>query len=232
MGNPIEDREASRPACRRFELDLSAYLEGESRPEAVLHAESCPFCSVLLADLKLIGAEARSLPLEDPPARVWANVRATLAAEGILRQPGSRAGWFSFPGLARWAAPAGALAALAVISAVLLVPSAAIDHSRTATWLSVSDREAAAARVLENEDSTLASTVSELEKSFEARQASLDPSVKQVYRTGLKSLDESIRECRASVEREPGNTLAREYLVDAYTQKAEVLAAALKFDVP
>jgi hypothetical protein len=224
--------EGSRLACRQFELELSAYLEGESRPEVPRHAASCPFCSVLLADLQLIRTEVRSLPLQEPPARVWANVRATLAAEGIIREPESRAGWFKFPVLAHWAAPVGALAALVVISAALLVPSASIDHARTAAWLSVSDRDAIAARVLEVEDNTLANTVSELEKSFASRQASLEPSVKQAYLAGLKTLDNSIRETRASVEREPGNTLARQYLVAAYTQKAEVLAAALKFDVP
>jgi len=55
--------------------------------------------------------------------------------------------------------------------------------------------------------------------------------VKATYRKGLESLDASIEECRASVEREPGDTLARQYLVAAYTQKAEVLATALQFDV-
>jgi hypothetical protein len=233
MMNHTEDpTEGNRPACREFELELSAYLEGERRPEVTRHAESCPFCSVLLADLELVRTAARSLPLEEPPAHLWANVRATLAAEGIIRERESRTGWFSFPALAHWAAPAGALAALIVISTVLMVPSSSIDQGRTSAWLSTSDRDAVAAQVLANEDSSLSSTVSELEKSFEAQEASLEPSVKQVYLDGLKSLDKSIRESRASVEREPGNTLAREYLIAAYTQKAEVLAAALKFDVP
>jgi hypothetical protein len=224
--------ESSRPACRQFELELSSYLEGESRPEVARHARSCPFCAALLGDLEMIRTEARALPLEAPPARVWANVRATLAAEGVIREKPARAGWFALPQLAHWAAPASALAVLVVFSVVLLVPSASIDHSRTAAWLSLSDRDAVAARVLANEDGDLASTVGELEKSFDARSAALEPSVKQVYMTGLKSLNDSIRQCRATVEREPGNTLARQYLVAAYAQKAEVLAAALKFDVP
>ena len=89
-----------------------------------------------------------------------------------------------------------------------------------------------AARVLKVEDEDLAATVSDLEKDFNARRESLAPTVKETYLQGLKSLDDSISECRASVQKEPGNTLAREYLVAAYTQKAEVLAAALKYDVP
>jgi hypothetical protein len=227
--NPLE---ASRPACRQFEQELAAYLEGESRPEVARHAESCAFCSALLGDLEMIRAQARALPLDEPPVRVWANVRAALAAEGLIRERTRRAGWFAFPKLAHWAAPLGALAAMAVLSITLLVPSGSIDHSSTAAWLSIADRDATAARVLASEDSELASTVGELEKNFNAHSASLEPSVKQVYMSGLKSLNDSIRECRRAVEREPGNTLARHYLMAAYTQKAEVLAAALKFDVP
>jgi hypothetical protein len=233
MENHTEDpSEKVRPACRQFELELSDYLEGESRPEVTRHAESCSLCSALLADLDLIRTTARSLPLADPPARVWANVRATLEAEGILREQPSRAGWFSFPSLAHWRAPVGALAAMALIGVALLVPSAKIDHASTSAWLSVSDRDALAARVIAIEDGEFAGTVNELQKNFDARSASLEPSVKMVYLTGLKSLDESIQHCRAALEREPGNVLARQYLESAYTRKAEVLAAALKFDVP
>jgi hypothetical protein len=220
------------PACRQFELELSDYLEGESRPEVARHAESCSFCSALLADLDLIRTTARSFPQVDPPARVWANVRAALEVEGILRERPSRTGWFSFPPLAHWGAPVGALAAMALISVTLLVPSTKIDHASTSAWLSVSDRDALAARVIANEDSEFASTVNELQKNFDARSGSLEPSVKMVYLTGLKSLDDSIHDCRAALEREPGNALARQYLETAYTRKAEVLAAALKFDVP
>jgi hypothetical protein len=233
MENHKEDpSQTIRPACREFELELSAYLEGEARPEVARHAESCSFCSALLSDLVLIRTTARSLPQVDPPARLWANVRATLEAEGVLREQPGRAGWFSFPSLAHWRAPVGALAAMALIGAALLVPSAKIDHASTSAWLSVSDRDALAARVIASEDNEFASTVNELQKNFDARSASLEPSVKMVYLTGLKSLDESIQRCRAAIEREPGNVLARQYLESAYARKAEVLAAALKFDVP
>jgi hypothetical protein len=46
----------------------------------------------------------------------------------------------------------------------------------------------------------------------------------------LNSLDASIRECNDSLQREPGNSLAHEYLLAAYSQKAEVLSSALEID--
>jgi hypothetical protein len=229
----LDGDDAMKPECQRFELELAAFLEGESRPEVERHAESCPICSVILADLRLIRSEAASLPLEDPPGRVWANVRAQLASEGLIREPKNWRQWFAWGTMEHAAAPLGALACLVIFcSAVLLVPTASMDSSRTASWLSLKDRDAVAARVLKVEDGDLASMVQDLERDFDARKESLAPPVKETYIQGLKSLDTSISECRASVEQEPGNTLAREYLTAAYTQKAEVLAAALKYDVP
>jgi hypothetical protein len=224
---------SSRMACRQFEVDFADYLEGESRPQVPLHAKACPFCSVILTDLELIRAEGRSFSVEEPPARLWANVRSTLAAEGVIRERAAgRFGIFAFPSFARLAAPLAMLACLLLFSSVLMVPPSSIDHSSTSRWLALSDRDAVAEKVFLLEDSALASMVGDMEKSFEARRTSLAPGVEATYRKGLESLDDSIRECRASVESEPGNTLAREYLTEAYTQKAEVLAAALKYDVP
>ena len=111
------------PECRQFEIDLAAYLEGEPLPEIARHAEACPFCSVVLTDLELLRSESRSLPLEEPPARVWANVRAQLAAEGVIREQVSWRRWFSLGNLQHAAAPLGALACLAIFGAVLLVPT-------------------------------------------------------------------------------------------------------------
>jgi hypothetical protein len=234
MTDNDRDRDAAmRPECDRFELELSAYLEGEPRPELERHAATCPYCSVVLADMALIRTEAASLPLETPPARVWANVRAQMAAEGLIKEQASWKRWFDWRSLEHSAAPLGALACLVIFSSVvLLVPSTSMDRSTTASWISLKDRDAMAAHILRVEDGDLASMVGELEKDFNARQGSLAPTVKATYLQGLKSLDDSISECRASVQKEPGNTLAREYLVSAYTQKAEVLAAALKYDVP
>ncbi len=50
------------------------------------HVQSCPDCSDLLSDLKLISSEARQLAeSEEPPARVWVRIAAELRAEGLIR---------------------------------------------------------------------------------------------------------------------------------------------------
>jgi hypothetical protein len=54
------------------------------------HLKSCPDCSDLVSDLKLISSEARQLATSEEPApRVWARIAAELRAEGLIREPGS-----------------------------------------------------------------------------------------------------------------------------------------------
>jgi len=54
--------------------------------EVLSHLKTCPACSELLADLKLIASEARSLSdSEEPPSRVWVRIAAELRAEGLIR---------------------------------------------------------------------------------------------------------------------------------------------------
>jgi DNA-binding IscR family transcriptional regulator len=80
------------------------------------------------------------------------------------------------------------------------------------------------------EDISLAHVVSDLESNFKANEASMTPDLKATYEKSLVSLDGSIRECLDSLHHEPRNTLAHDYLLTAYTRKAEVLSSALEFE--
>src|ERR1700676_2884860 len=52
------------------------------------HLNSCPDCSDLVSDLKLISSEARQLATSEEPApRVWARIAAELRAEGLTCEP-------------------------------------------------------------------------------------------------------------------------------------------------
>lgn len=49
------------------------------------HVQSCPACSDLLSDLKLLASEARQLAAtEEPAPRVWVRIAAELRAEGLV----------------------------------------------------------------------------------------------------------------------------------------------------
>jgi hypothetical protein len=76
----------------------------------------------------------------------------------------------------------------------------------------------------------VAHVVSDLEGSFRQNEGSMAPDLKATYEKSLVSLDSSIQECLDSLRQEPGNTLAHDYLLTAYSRKAEVLSSALEFE--
>ncbi len=226
----MAEDQTNRAACREFELHLAAYLEGEAVRAVSTHARDCPFCHVILADLEAIRQASRELPLVEPPARVWANVRAQLTQDGVIREPESAwPRWFH-----AWLlkpAPLAAFAAVAVFGMFLMVRSRNLGPGSAPNV--ASRRPVATTRVaspVDPSEASLARTVKEMEASYQEREKALDPAVKVVYQKSLESLDTSIDECRDSVRQEPSNDLAHEYLIAAYTQKAEVLASALQFE--
>ena len=219
-------------ACYQFEAGLSAFLEGDDRPQVSAHAQQCPICRTTLADLELIRSVSRQLPLEEPPPSLWANVRAQLAVEGILREQSS--GWYRWLerlGVLPNPAPAVVMACLAILALVLVVPPGTFILNGPPPQMSSSGNASGASSLPDSDEvSTLASAVREVETTYKARETSLEPTVKATYRKSLESLDTSIRECRDSIKQEPTNTLAHEYLLSAYVQKAQVLTTALEYD--
>lgn len=200
-------------ACRQFDTDLEAYLEGEIRPNVGAHAAECAFCGTLLADLQMIcTASAEPEPVE-PPARLWANVRAALVEEGLIRPPRLQGWW-------QWAlrpAPMAAFAAMLIAGMLFLWSYGPFRHE-----VHVAHRAVALV------DPSLTASVDNMERAFRARSVSLDPNVQVAYEKGLSSLDKEIQECNDSLSQQPDDMLAREYLASAYTEKARVLASALE----
>ena len=72
-------------SCKDFEQALSELadgtLAGEARARAEAHLEGCAGCRATLADIRRIRQEARRLPKVQPPAELWAKVRARVEAE-------------------------------------------------------------------------------------------------------------------------------------------------------
>jgi len=76
--------------CSDVERVLPEFLDGTpdgALPDEVAeHVKSCPACSDLVSDLKLIASEARQLAASEEPApRVWVRIAAELRAEGLIR---------------------------------------------------------------------------------------------------------------------------------------------------
>ena len=223
--NMFEGEGKETAACRLLDRELAAYLEGEERPELVAHIGECSFCYSMLADLEAIRSASSQLGLEEPPPGIWTSIRASLIAEGIIRQPGvSWRRWFERGPNWAWFHNPIAVAALGCLMilgiGLLRVPSARVSAPSTASRVDLSDVDVASA----------AAAVGPMETIYHVRAASFEPSVKEAYQKSLDSLDGEIRECLHSVQQEPDNSLAREYLLAAYQQKAYVLQSALNVE--
>jgi hypothetical protein len=216
--------------CREFDASLAAYLEGDENADVRMHAEHCKSCAALLNDLESIQTAARGLPLASPSPRVWSNIRAALAEEGLIRERESFwRKWIPSVSLVPRSAPAAALAFALVLAVIMVFKSDFQRNVSPGPAVTQSTVAGAIPAGLSGVQSNLVRTVEAMEENYKAQEASLDPSAKQVYRAGLTSLDNSIQECLDSLQKQPHNILVREYLMQAYAQKAEVLASALEY---
>jgi hypothetical protein len=202
--------------CKDFLDRLESWMEGDVHSDSQAHLRNCPHCRSLVDDLKGIGSEARSWGAEEaePSARVWASLRSQLEQEGLIRPAdAAKSTWFGgwFASLPR-PALAGAYLTL-LIAGAFAVSRPMSRPSNEARWLAAS------------QDSTMplrAQLIAE-QNSF-ASFNNANPVVNASLNENLAIVDNYIALCEKSVQEEPQNEVARDYLYQAYQQKADLLA--------
>jgi hypothetical protein len=204
--------------CKEFSNQLGSWMEGEQPPDSQAHLRICPRCRRTVEDLSAIQAvipEWAGTEL-DPPARVWTSLRAQLEQEGLIRD-GRRRGWLEsiggmFTGLPRPALASGYLAVLVAAAFALNGPI----HNRInqARWLEGTN----------NSTTPLSAQLNSVEKSTVSPLQDSNPIVTASLHKNLAIVDNYISLCEKSVNEEPQNEIARDYLYEAYQQKADLLA--------
>ncbi|MGH9774814.1 MAG: hypothetical protein ACRD50_07685 [Candidatus Acidiferrales bacterium] len=201
-------------ACNAFLEFLEPWMEGERRPDAAAHLASCDRCRSLVADLAAIRSSGLALGNEiiEPPDRIWASLRAQLQEERLIHPHGWRAWLREFSPAFPTPALVGVYAAVLLIAGFL----AASQQSRLneAFWRSGTQSNVASL------DSRLQSVSLSVQPSAVA-----DPDVARSLRKSLVQVDNYIALCKKSVESEPQSEMARDFLFDAYQQKAQLLAS-------
>ena len=211
--------------------DVEFVLEQEGLtplPEAArAHVAACSFCQEFVADLATIVSVANELPAEvAPPARVWNSLRAQLELEEIIKTPvvslsGERSSWW--PGLSelfRSRALATAVVGLVIVAAGFLQlrqkPDTSLEPNGIAAGPTSQIAFAQTAKVLNDQEI-------DLRNMHLAGTSPVDSSFQQ----NLQQVDEFIADCERHLKAEPQDELAREYLSNAYQQKAELLSAMM-----
>jgi len=212
--------------CNEFHNQLEGWMQDERSQAARAHLASCVRCRALVADLDAIQQRAHAWGADEvaPPERVWVSLRAQLEAEGIIR--GDRAGevaleaakpkpgWFAgILGAVPRPVLAGAYLA-ALIGASIALTGQSTRQLDEARWMNgTQDTTGALSADLQNAERD---TVSAMNQS--------DPVVTASLHDNLAIVDNYIALCEKSVREDPENEIARDYLYEAYEQKADLLA--------
>jgi len=198
--------------CKEFLNHIEPWMGGERHPDARAHARDCGRCRGLVDDFGAIQNAARDLSTveEEPSAHVWTLLRAQLEQEGLIRN--RRSGWFQgFFGAIPRPALAGAYLAMLIAAAVAL--SGPI-HRQLNDYRWIQGTETA----------KLGAQLDSVEQNTVAAFPNSNPVVTAALHQNLAIVDNYITLCEKSVREEPENEMARDYLYEAYEQKADLLA--------
>lgn len=212
--------------CKRFLNQLESWTEGERPADAGAHLRSCVGCQSMVADLSTIEAEGRAWGAKEaePAERLWTSLRAQLEKEGLIHateaEPkeevevaAAEQSWFGgfFAHIPR---PVLAGAYLSALIALCVALSGPLNKPTTeAEWLEGT----------EVATSPLSAQLNTLEQDPIAAGRDLNPAVTASLHENLAVVDNYIALCKKSVQEEPENEIARDYLYGAYQQKADLL---------
>jgi hypothetical protein len=212
--------------CKDFLNRLETWAASEHPADAQSHLRSCADCRALFEDIHAIRAEARSWGAQDaePRERVWIALRAQLEQEGLIR-PASLARPLSAVAPARenWLdhlvrripRPALAGAYLSILVALGFAFGGPLNQqTNEARWLEGTQVAT----------SPLSARLDIVERSPVPASRDLNPAVTASLHQNLAIVDNYISLCEKSVQEEPQNEVARDYLYEAYQQKADLLA--------
>jgi hypothetical protein len=204
--------------CQEFEAVLEQAIEQPMTAEAAAHLKDCGDCRALAADLDTISTMARelSVPDEEPPARVWTQLRAQLVEEGIIRTPEfqhaaeQKSGWLAgVLGFMRRPVMVAAYAAVMVLLA----------GYEWYHYQGVDEQFPSSAVTAQN-------NLNKLETQTMADLQTIDPESNVKLRADLKIVNDFIAVCEKAVREQPKDETARQYLYGAYQQKSQLLTAA------
>lgn len=210
--------------CVELQKSLVESEDG-SKTEQQAHLKTCPECSALLSEMKLIASSARMLQASDEPSpRVWNSIEIALRREGLIRPP--RPSRSLIPSLSsswrwtRWLVPAAAVLVVAVgVYVRQHSASGQLANNNPAPTVVPADVSDAAIAGLNDDD--LLQEVSELPAATQAQ-----------YTENLRRVNEYIRDAKSSVADDPSDDEARRSLLEAYQQKAMLFDLAMDRSLP
>jgi hypothetical protein len=204
------------------ELEIYFEQQGLSPLSAAAreHLAQCAPCKHYVADLAAIVAATHQFPAEiDPPERVWISIRAELESEGVIhgfsKQRAAAPWWQTFADLFR-----NRLLATAAVGVLIVIAAVQLEKPRNVVVELHDDPFGSTGSALIQQEHDLANM------QLASTGAPLSP-VDTSLRQNLQQVDEFIADCEQRVKEQPSDELAREYLTNAYQQKAQLISAMM-----
>jgi len=206
--------------CRELEVFFEQEGLAPLSAAARQHLSECHACKHFFDDVSSIVALAHQLPAElEPPEHIWISIRNELVREGTIRGFSSNRAtapwWQSFAELFRTRSLATAAVAMVMIVVAFLLGS----KPREQVLQVQEDPYASTVTALSQQEHDLAN----MQLASTGEPSAVDSSLRQ----NLQQVNEFIADCERRVREVPSDELAREYLTNAYQQKAQLLSAMM-----
>ena len=206
--------------CRELEVFFEQEGLAPLSAAARQHLSECHACKHFFDDVSSIVALAHQLPAElEPPEHIWISIRNELVREGTIRGFSSNRAtapwWQSFAELFRTRSLATAAVAMVMIVVAFLLGS----KPREQVLQVQEDPYASTVTALSQQEHDLAN----MQLASTGEPSAVDTSLRQ----NLQQVNEFIADCERRVREVPSDELAREYLTNAYQQKAQLLSAMM-----
>jgi hypothetical protein len=200
--------------CAEFQRGLPYIIDGNGSAEEEEHLRTCKVCADLVQDLRYIAEQAKLLvPMEEPSPRVWNGISKTLEREGLVKPAPARRGLL---GPQRqswgWMIPVAAVLALAVGISI---------------WRQHSTSQNAAANEASTRPTAIAAEDGDDQQVLD-QLAQVQPALRADFEQNLQNVNAYIRDAKNSLQENPDDNEAKQYLMQAYEQKAMLYEMAAR----
>lgn len=200
---------------------LDHSLEGKKVSSLEHHLQQCPDCQALLKDFERIIENAHSLESLAPSPETWLKIKAELKPEerAVEAQETSKLSWLRNP-----LSPPKLKYVLASTFILLIFIVTMITIGPKYWWVKhPEDPHRYALAKLEEAEHHYQLAIKALEAAAASEKDTLEPQLIQVFKGNLEVVDATIKACKQAVIQDPDNLEVRNYLLEAYRKKMDVL---------
>lgn len=181
------------------------------------HMQECSDCRDLLVEMESIANNAREIKDMEPSKDLWPEIKRQVLQKNQKTGLPGKSLFENFSFYSR--RPAFALSALLVI--IILIPL--IYFGFPPSGIQDNNQERIALEHFRIAEQHYRVAIEALYRALESRDVELSPELAAVFKANLEIIDDSIRICKAAVEKQPGNPVANRLLLVCYNKKIDLL---------